>query len=305
MWRAHKKETRTGEINWVIQVGSACIGSSKSGRVYYMGHSSRGLLQNGQAVGVEALAVDPQRLHELLRVGHLPVRAKQGVDELDTGVGSEARATLLGGSEHGCLALLEKRAQLVHQALSGRDKVLQELLVLSLADPANGVLGAPVLSGEGDEQQPQVASNIGDGGRGATLLVHGPVVDPLAEVVGVKDTSQQQNGLLAGVPVLGGVSLGNSMAAEVLLGSLLGRGLLCAQRVRGTGADGLGSSGRDGGGGSANVVAVGSGRAGLGRWLGARGNGLLVRLLNKVGVGIEVGALRRVGRISVPSAKVM
>jgi hypothetical protein len=67
----------------------------------------------------------------------------------------------------------------------------------------------------------------------------GPIVNPLAEGVGVEDTSQEHDGFFGGVPVLVGVARRYACAARIIF-SRLGRGL---GRRRTLGLCRLGSAG--------------------------------------------------------------
>lgn len=203
-----------------------------------------GLPEDLLAVGVEAEVPETDRGHELLSLLQLTLAAEEGLDELDTGVLAKLRLLArLAGAEHGLLARLEELAELVGQAVAGLDELLDHLLVVLGADLGNRLLGPLDLAGQLDEEQPHVAGHLRDGSGGA-VVVDGPVVDPLAERVGVEDTTEEHDGLLRGVPVLERVAHGDS----VPLGVGLGRSALGLSRRLG--------------GGRGRLLVVRAGRAG-------------------------------------------
>lgn len=202
--------------------------------------------QDVLAVGVESQIPQADGGHELLGGIELAIASEDGVDELGTGVLAELRrvlALLLAGLEHGGLAGLQELLQLVGEALPGLDEVLDHVPGLLLADAGHALLGALDLAGELDQQEPELAGHVRDGGRGP-VVVDGPVVDPLAQAVGVEDAAQEHDGLLGGVPVLERVARGDAVAAGVGLGGLGGRRRLLGRGGRAGGVRSLGRRGR-------------------------------------------------------------
>ena len=147
-----------------------------------------GLADDFLAVGVETKAPEANGAHESLGLLKLSIATEEGVNELDTGVEAELALLLLGGLEHGLLAGREEGPQLVGEALAGYDEVLDHLLVVGAADARDDFLGALDLAGELDQEEPEITSTVGHGLVGA-VLVNGPVIDPLAQRVGVEDTA--------------------------------------------------------------------------------------------------------------------
>lgn len=143
------------------------------------GHLSGRVPDKVITVGIEAEAEEADALHESVRLLALAVGPEEGVDKLDTRALAEARLALLGRVEHGGFAGLEEAAELVHEALTRLEKVFQHFAVFRVADAANNVLGDLDLGVELDQEQPELAGDIGDGGE-AALAVDGPVKNPLA-----------------------------------------------------------------------------------------------------------------------------
>lgn len=214
--------------------------SSSTGRGYLLGWP----LQDVLAVGVKPEIPQAHGLHKPLRLLELALPAEEGLDKLDTRVLAELSGfSLLAGLKHGGLASLEKNPQLVRQALARLDEVFNHLSVLLGANLGDNLLGALYLPGQLDQEQPHLAGHVRYG-SGSPVVVHGPVVDPLPQGIGVEHATQQHDGLLCRVPVLQGVAGGDAM--------LLGVGLGGARRRRGDRLLGHGSR-RAGRGGTLDV----------------------------------------------------
>lgn len=161
-------------------------------------------------------------MHELLSLLELTLATKESLDELDTGILAELGIlTLLPGAKHGGLARLEELAKLVGEALTSLDEFFDHLLVVLGTDLGNGLLGALDLSGQLDEEKPKLASHVRDG-SGRSMVVDGPVIDPLSEGVGIKDTAEKHDGLLGRIPVLERVSSGDPVPLGISLRGLAG-----------------------------------------------------------------------------------
>jgi hypothetical protein len=185
-----------------------------------------GVLQDGFDVGVEAHAPQADVGHELLGRVEQPVAAKHALDEGDARVGADllrlrlARLALRG-AVHLLLAGLEQLLEAHPQPLARLEEVLGQLAPLLLPDALDRLVGAPVLPRQLDEQQPHVAGEVRHG-RAMAVAVAGPVVDPLAERVGVEDGAEQRDGLLGRVPVLEREAGGDVRATRVLFGGHAG-----------------------------------------------------------------------------------
>lgn len=117
-------------------------------------------------IGVETQVEEADTLHEPLRPAQFTLSAEKSLDELNTGVLAELGATLLGarGFEHGLFAGLEKFAELFLEAFAGVDEVLDDLPVLPGPNPFNAFFCTLHLSGQLNEEQPQLTGHVGDGG---------------------------------------------------------------------------------------------------------------------------------------------
>jgi hypothetical protein len=146
--------------------------------------------ENFFTVGVKAKVEEPHVLHKLLRLVEFTVTTEEGLDEFNTGILAEASLLALSGLEHRGFTSLEERAELLSETLTGLDELLNEVTVVGSADTADGLLSSLHLTGELDEKQPHLAGHVRDG-SGRTLVVNGPVIDPLAQTVGIKDTTEE------------------------------------------------------------------------------------------------------------------
>lgn len=107
------------------------------------------VLEDLLAVGVEPEVPEADRRHEAVRLLGLAVGAEEGLDELDAGVLAQVAIRLCLGArpEHGRLTSLEQLPELVSEAVTGFDELLNHLPVFLGPDPGHGVLGALYLPG--------------------------------------------------------------------------------------------------------------------------------------------------------------
>jgi hypothetical protein len=201
------------------------------------------------AVSIEAHAPETHASHELLRLFKLAVATKDGVDKLAAAVlahgnGLLLAILLLGGLPHVVLAHLEELGEADPQTLTTLEKIFNHFVALLLADLGHRFFSPLDFAGELDEQEPELACHLGEGGSGS-VVEDGPVVDPFAERVGIEDGAEEHNGFFAGVPVLVRVAGGDASAARIFFsglarglcgsgGRLLGGGWLRAAGTRGT-----------------------------------------------------------------------
>lgn len=146
--------------------------------------------ENFFTVGVKAKVEEPHVLHKLLRLVEFTVTTEEGLDEFNAGILAQASLLALGGLEHRGFTSLEKGAELLSKTLTSLDKLLNEVTVVSAADATDRLLSTLHLTGELDKKQPHLAGHVRDG-SGRTLVVDGPVIDPLAQAVGIKDTTEE------------------------------------------------------------------------------------------------------------------
>lgn len=78
--------------------------------------------------------------------------------------------------------------------------------------------GAPHLACQLDEKQPHLTRNIGERMR-CCVAVDSPVVDPLAQGVGIEYRTQEDDGLFRGIPVLDRITFWDAVTGSILLGS--------------------------------------------------------------------------------------
>jgi hypothetical protein len=175
------------------------------------------------AIGIEAHAPEANVAHELLGMVELAIAAEDCVDELDAAVFAHGDAATLrlalGRLPHGLLAGLEQFLEANPEALTGLEEVLDKFAMLLVADVVDGLVGALDLASQLDEEKPEVASNVGHGLTG-TVGIDGPVVDPLAQAIGIEDATEQQNWLLGSVPMLGRIAGGDARLARILFSGL-------------------------------------------------------------------------------------
>jgi hypothetical protein len=181
-----------------------------------------GVAKNVFAVGVEAHAPQAHARHELLRLFELAVTSEDGVDKLAAAVLAHGHRLLLarlflGRLPHVVFADLEELGKTDPETLAALEEVLDHFAALLLADLGHDLFGALDLAGELDEEQPEFARHLGQR-RTGSVVEDGPIVDPLAERVGVEDTTQQHDGLFGGVPVLVRVAGGDAGATRIFFG---------------------------------------------------------------------------------------
>lgn len=159
--------------------------------------------ENVLTIGIKAEIPKADGGHELLGLVQLAVPAKDGIHELGPRVLAELGGFLglLAGLEHGRLTGLEELLEFVSKALPGLDEVIHHLLVLLGADARHAFFGALDLTRELNQEEPQLSGHVGDG-RGGTVVVDGPVIDPLAKTVSIKNATKEHDGFFRRVPVL-------------------------------------------------------------------------------------------------------
>ncbi|KAH9865794.1 hypothetical protein J1614_009381 [Plenodomus biglobosus] len=220
-------------------------------------------VEDGEAVDVKSVGPEAHSSHELLRLVKLSVAAKDGLDEFDTSVVAHGNGlfwarVLLGGLPHVILTYFEEHGEPNPKALATLEEVVNQLLVEVLADLVPGLDGPLYFGGQVDEEQPELAGHVGDGGA-RTIVIHGPVEDPLAKGVGIEDGSKEHDGFLFGVPVLVRVASGDTGALGILCrGSALRLLFLLGGRRL------LALLGRGGGGLWASILGGSAGARGLG-----------------------------------------
>ena len=208
--------------------------------------------ENILAVGVKPHVPQSNTVHQLLGAFELAIATENGVDEFTTGIATHGHSRLaavfaLGRFPHELLAGLEQLLDAAPESFATFQKVLDGVLVVGMLDAPEGFVGPLDFPRQLDQQQPEVARDIGHRG-GGPVVEDGPVVDPFAQRVGVKDTAQEHDRGFGGVPVLVGVSGGDAGTLGILLGGLGGG--LGGRRL------GLGRSGAGGGGLTAGAGAI-------------------------------------------------
>lgn len=199
------------------------------------------------AVGVEAHVPESNTVHQLLGGFELAIATENRVDEFTASVathgdGGFAAVFALGGLPHELLAGFEQLLDAAPETFAALEKVLDGVVVVGVLDADQRFFGTLDFPRQLDEQQPEVARDVGHGG-GGTVVEDGPVVDPFAQRIGVKDRAEQDDGSFCGVPVLEGVTGGDSGAFGVFLGGL-GGGLGGGRgRLHGLGRGGAGRGG--------------------------------------------------------------
>lgn len=152
------------------------------------------------AVGVKPHVPEAHLLHEALRLLQLALPPEERLDKFDARIPAKL-LFLLARLEHRLLARLEQLAELVRDAFARLDEVLDHLPAFDHPNPRHALLGPLDLPRKLDEQEPHFTRHLGDRGRGA-VCVDRPVVDPLAEAVGIEHGAKQKDRLLGWVPVL-------------------------------------------------------------------------------------------------------
>lgn len=164
------------------------------------------VIQDVLAVGVKAKVPEAGLLHEALCLLQLTLATEERLDKLDTGTLAELGGVLvLTGLEHGGFASPEQGLKLVREALTRINESFDHLTFIHVTDPGANLLRALDFARQVDEQEPKVAGHVRDG-SGRSMVIDGPVIDPFAQGVEVKNTTKQQDRILGRVPVLQGVS---------------------------------------------------------------------------------------------------
>ena len=176
------------------------------------------------AVGIEAHAPETHTGHELLRLLKLTVATEDGIDKFTAAVLAHGNRLLLailllGSLPHVVLADLEEFHKADPEALAALEEVFDHFVALLLADLGDGLFGPLDFAGQLYEEEPQFASHLSE--RGCWAVVEdGPVVDPFAKGVGIKDGSEKHDGFFVGVPVLVRVAGRDASATCILFGGL-------------------------------------------------------------------------------------
>jgi hypothetical protein len=144
--------------------------------------------ENLFTVGVKAKIEKPHVLHKLLSLVKLSVTSKESLDEFDTGILAEASLLALGSLKHGGFTGLEKRSELLSEAFTSLDELLNKVTVVIGANTTDGLFSTLHLTSKLNKEEPHLTSHIRDG-SGRTLMVDGPVINPLSKTVGIKDTT--------------------------------------------------------------------------------------------------------------------
>jgi len=184
------------------------------------------------AVGIEPVIPQSDRRHELFRTVELSVSSKDGFHEFNACVLPQLcllLAMLPARPQHWRLACFQQFLQFIGQSFSGLYKVLHHLSVVLRPDARYAFLRALDLAGQLNKKQPELAGHLRYG-RGRAVVIDRPIVDPLAEAVGIKDASQQHNRFFRRIPVLEGVSRRDSMLPRVGLGGFRYRRRLLGRR---------------------------------------------------------------------------
>lgn len=178
------------------------------------------------AVGVKSHIPQSNTVHQFLGVFEFAIAAEDRFDELATGVTTHRDRPLaafpLGGLPHELLARLEQLLEAPPQPFAALEETLDGLLRVGALDAAYALVRPLHLARQLDQQQPQLARHIRHGRR-RPVVEHRPVVDPLAQRVGVEHAAQQDDRHLRRVPVLDRVPRRDPRAGRVLLGGVGGR----------------------------------------------------------------------------------
>lgn len=177
--------------------------------------------QNIFTVGIEPHVPKPNTVHQLFRILEFSIAAEDGFDKFTACIAAHRDGALaafaLGCLPHVELTGFEQLLEPIPQAVATFQKVLDNLLCLDALNPWETFVGPLDLSRKLDQQQPQVARHVGHG-SGCAMVEHRPVVDPLAERVGIEYAAQEDDGGLGWVPVLDRVPWRDSGALGVRFG---------------------------------------------------------------------------------------
>ena len=137
---------------------------------------------------LEPLVPRDHRHDQILGLGQTPIFAKDAVDKLAAAGGAHgdaaSAAIAYGELHHGVFARPQQGAKAIQQLVAVNKEVLDEAPLR--ARVASRPLGLAHIARQRDEGQPEVAGE-GEGDGARAVAVHGPVVDPLSEGVGVED----------------------------------------------------------------------------------------------------------------------
>ena len=180
--------------------------------------------KNVFAVCVETHRPEAHARHELLRLLKFSVATEDGLDKLLAAVlahghGLGLAALLLGRLPHVVFTHLEELGEADPETLATLEEVLNHFVVLLLANLGHSFVGPLDFARELDQEEPKLAGHFGERGGGA-VVEDGPVIDPLAERVGIEDGPEEHDGLFGGIPVLVRVAGGDASAAGIFFGGL-------------------------------------------------------------------------------------
>ena len=159
------------------------------------------------AVGIEAHIPQSDAVHQFLRVLQFPVASEDTVDELRASVLAHAdtlAALPLRSLPHVALTFLEEQLELLPESRTGLDEVFDHLLTVDALDSANTLFRSLAFTSKLDQQQPEVASDIGHW-CACAVMVNSPVVYPFAKRIGIEYRTEQDNRGLAWVPIFDAV----------------------------------------------------------------------------------------------------
>lgn len=141
-------------------------------------------------IDIEAHAPESDLVHNLLGGLKVAIPSEDGVDELRACLLAHGLcAVTLSCLQHECLAFFEKSLELVPKSLSALDEVMDSLLLLNIADATDAFLSSLHLPRKLDEQKPKLTRHVSHG-SGGTMMKDRPIIDPLAEGIGIEDTSE-------------------------------------------------------------------------------------------------------------------
>jgi hypothetical protein len=130
----------------------------------------------------------PHVVHKLLRQVKLSVTAKESLDEFDTSILAKASLIPLSNLTHGYFIDFKKGAELLSKAATGLDELLNSVTVGGTVNVAHCLLCSFHFAGELDKEEPHITGHIRN--RSArTMIICDPVINPLPEIVGVKDAA--------------------------------------------------------------------------------------------------------------------
>lgn len=193
------------------------VGDSKN--PVMCGESSRRPAENLVTIGVEPHVPQTDTVHQFLGVFKFAVPTEERLDKFAAGVAAHRHcfALALGHLPHKVLACFEQLLEAHPESFAAFQKVRNGFARFTTLDTVETLVRPLDLACQLDQQQPQIACNIGHRG-GSAIMKNGPVVDPLAQRVGVEHTAEENNRSFGRVPVLGRISGRNSSALGIFFG---------------------------------------------------------------------------------------